>query len=169
MYRRSLALLALTAFVSVAAATDASACCGCSYSCAPPAQVQIWGLSPSYGVNQGPFYTGPGYTTSPTFEGEASTVDYPYVGDEDYRGYRYRPYDGGPYADPLRHRSYRHYWHGMLPERHREMFYRHGFERHDYERRGYERHGFEPRTITLSRADHWMSRSHRSFRDRRDY
>jgi hypothetical protein len=82
MITRTLSLLALTAFVSAAAATQASAgaCCGCAYTCAPPAQVQIWGLSPSYVVNQGPVYTGPGYYTAPTYEGEASTVDYPYVG-----------------------------------------------------------------------------------------
>ena len=75
MLRRSLSLLALTVFVSAAAATEAMACCGCASTCAPPAQVQIWGLSPSYGVNLGPVYSGPDYYTSPTYEGETSMVD----------------------------------------------------------------------------------------------
>jgi hypothetical protein len=44
------------------------ACCGCAYTCAPPPQVQIWGLAPSFVVNQGPVYTGPGFYTSPTYE-----------------------------------------------------------------------------------------------------
>src|ERR1700730_3429094 len=118
MIKRSLSLLALTAFVSAAAATPAMAgsCCGCAYTCAPPAQVQIWGLSPSYVVNQGPVYSGPGFYTAPTYEGEASRVDYPYVGPRGYPRYE-RPYDGGPYSDPFRHRLYHKYWEGELPAR----------------------------------------------------
>jgi hypothetical protein len=104
MLARTLSLLAATAFVSAAAATQALAgsCCGCAYTCAPP-QVQIWGLSPTYVVNEGPVYSGPGFYTGPTYEGEVSTADYPYVGYGNYRGY-HRPYDGGPYMYPFRHR-----------------------------------------------------------------
>jgi hypothetical protein len=91
MLARALSVLATTAIVSVAAATQAMACCGCAYTCAPP-QVQIWGLSPSFVVNQGPVYSGPGIYTAPTYEGEVSTVDYPYVGDEYYPRYHRRPH-----------------------------------------------------------------------------
>jgi hypothetical protein len=98
MLTRSLALLAATAFISAAAATQAAAgCCACVYTCAPPAQIQIWGLSPSYVVNHGPVYSGPGFYTWPTYEGEVSTVDYPYVGYGNYPRY-YRPF---------RHHGYR--------------------------------------------------------------
>jgi hypothetical protein len=141
MLARSLSLLALTGFVSAAAAAPAlagSCCGGCAYTCAPPAQIQIWGLSPVYVVNQGPIFSGPGFYTSPTYQGEVSTVDYPYVGNGDYPRY-YRPYDGGPYADPFRHRLYHQYWQGALPARphhfeilHRRdtsTLYRHSFDR----------------------------------------
>jgi hypothetical protein len=160
MITRSLSLLALAAFVSAAAATQAMAgCCGCAYTCAPPAQVQIWRLSPSYVVNQGPVYTGPGFYTSPTYEGEVSTVDYPYVG----TGY-YRPYDGGPYADPFRHHLYHHYWHGLLPAR------PHHFEMLERRESGVlYRHGFGRRAITMSTAEHWGYRGHGHFRDPRDW
>jgi hypothetical protein len=150
MLARSLSLLALTAFVSAAAATQALAgsCCGCPYTCAPPAQVQIWGLSPSFVVNQGPVYSGPGFYTAPTYEGEVSTADYPYVGSGDYPRY-YRPYDGAPYAEPFRHRLYHPYWQGVLPEQphHFAMLHRH-------ETNVLYRHGFGPRAITMSRAVH---------------
>src|SRR5882724_8409979 len=106
MMTRSFALLAATAFVAAGAAMPAMAgsCCGCAYTCAPPAQVQIWGLSPEYVVNQGPVFSGPGFYTAPTYEGEASTVDYPYI-----RYGAYPRYDGGPDADPFRHRLYHKY------------------------------------------------------------
>jgi hypothetical protein len=161
MFARSLSLLAVTAFVSAAAATQAMACCGCAYGCAPP-QVQIWGLSPSYVVNQGPVYSGPGFYTSPTYEGEVSTADYPYVGYGDYPRY-YRPYDGGPYADPFRHRLYHQYWEGSIPARphHYEILHRH-------ESGVSYRHGFGSRSIMMSGEGHWMSRSHRFYRDPRD-
>jgi hypothetical protein len=92
MLKRSLALLAATAFITAAAATEAAAgCCYCVHICPPPAQIQIWGLSPAYVVNLGPVYSGPGIYTSPTYEGEVSTVDYPYVGYGSYpRRYRHR-------------------------------------------------------------------------------
>jgi len=159
MITRSLSLLALAAIVSAAAATPAMACCGCAYTCAPPAQVQTWGLSPSYAVNQGPVYSGPGFYTSPTYEDETLTVDYPYVGPRGYPGY-YRPYDGGPAAEPFRHRLYHPYWQGALPEqpRHFEMLHRH-------EAGVIYRRGFGPRAITMSNAGHWESRGHRSQRD----
>src|ERR1700722_18948165 len=99
MITRSLSLFALAAFASAVAAAPAMACCGgCDYACAPPAQIQIWGLSPTYVVNQGPVYSGPGFYSSPTYEGETLTVDYPYVGG--YPRY-YRPYDGGPTIEPF--------------------------------------------------------------------
>src|SRR5258708_7461564 len=100
MFARSLSIIALTAVVSAAAATQAVACCGCAYTCAPPAQVQIWGLSPAYVVNQGPVFSGPGYYTAPTYEVETLTSDYPYVG---YGGFpRYPPPDDGRLSGPLR-------------------------------------------------------------------
>ena len=110
MLARSLSLLALTAFVSAAAAATALACSccgGCAYHCAPPAQIQIWGLSPVYVVNQGPIFSGPGFYTSPTYQGEVSTVDYPYVGNGDYPRY-YRPHH--------------QYWQGALPARPHHSF-----------------------------------------------
>ena len=127
MLARSLSLWALTAFVSAAAATQATAgsCCrGCAYTCAPPPQVQIWGLTPSFVVNQGPVYTGPGFYTSPTYEGEVSTADYPYVGYGDYPR-NSRPFYGVTYLDPYRDRLYRPSWQGTgleSPRRsHREL------------------------------------------------
>jgi hypothetical protein len=155
MFARSLSLLALTAAVAAATATQALAgsCCGCAYTCAPPtpAQIQIWGLSPAYVVNQGPVYSGPGFYTAPTYEGEVSTADYPYVGNGFYPRY-YRPYDGGPYADPFRHRLYHSYWPGELPVRphHFEILHRHGA------------------SVTMSGDPHWVSRSHKDFRDPHD-
>ena len=59
-------------------------------------------------VNQGPVYTGPGFYTSPTFEGELLTSDYPRVG-------YYDPFDNGPY-DPFRHQLYNPYWPHLPPE-----------------------------------------------------
>jgi hypothetical protein len=99
MLRGSLYLLALAAALSGAAITPAAAgCCRCTVRCAP-APLTFWGVVPSYGVNRGPVYTGPGYTTLPTYEAEVSTLDYPYVGyanDPVYRPYpRYLPYTGG--------------------------------------------------------------------------
>jgi hypothetical protein len=140
MITRTLSLLALTAFVAAAAATPAMAgsCCGCAYTCAPPAQVQIWGLSPSYVVNQGPVYTGPGFYTAPTYEGEASTADYPYVG---YGGY---PRYERPYARP-------HHF-SELSRHEADVVYRPGFGR---------------RAITMSIDGRLASRGHRDFRDPR--
>jgi hypothetical protein len=143
MLRRSLTLIALTAFVSAAAATQALACCGCAYTCGGPAPVQIWGLSPSFGVNQGPVYSGPGYYSSPTYEGETLTADYPYVGYGDYQRHDYPGYEY-PYSAPFRHRLYRPYWQGTLERpRHFSTFYRH-------ESNVYYRHGFGSRGITMS-------------------
>jgi hypothetical protein len=161
MFARSLSLIAVTAFVSAAAATQAMACCGCAYTCAPPAQVQIWG-SPAYVVNLGPVFSGPGYYTAPTYEGEASTVDYPYVGYGDYPRYG-RPYDGGPYADPFRHRVYHRYWQGDLIERPHHLWI------HRHETSVLYRHGFGRHAITMSGPELFVSRSHRISRDRRDW
>jgi len=112
MIRNALSLIALTGLVSVAAVAPAAACCGCAYtyaySCVPPPQVQIWGIQPGYVVNQGPVYTGPGFYTSPTFEGELLTGGYPGVG-------YYDPFDSGPY-DPFRHQLYNPYWPHLPPE-----------------------------------------------------
>jgi hypothetical protein len=157
MIKRSLALLALGALALAASANVAAAqCCSCAMPCAAPAPITIWGLSPAYGVNQGPVYSGPGYTTLPTYEGEASTVDYPYVGYEGgyepYRGYPYyRPYDGRRYADPFSHRVRGGYWRDVAP------LYRHGFYRHVV----------MPRVLTVS-AVHAMPRMHRIDHDWRD-
>lgn len=109
MVRHTLSIFASTALVAAAAITPAAAqCCGCAYTCAPPAQVQIWGVQPGYVVNQGPVYSGPGFYTSPTFEGETLTVDYPGVGYHD-------PFNRGPY-DPFRHQLYNPYWPHLPPE-----------------------------------------------------
>lgn len=162
MIKRSLYLIAMTAFVSAAAATQAMAgsCCGCAYTCGSPAQIQIWGLSPSYVVNQGPVFTGPGFYTSPTYEGEVSTVDYPYVGSPDYPFYS-RPYDGGRYAEPFRHRLYHRYWEGVFPAR------PHHFGMLERREGGvFYRHGFGPRAITMSREERWIARGHRELRYR---
>jgi hypothetical protein len=168
MITRSLSLLALAAFASALAAAPAMACCGCAYTCAPPTQVQTWGsqtwgLSPSYVVNQGPVFTGPGFYTSPTYEGETLTVDYPYVGPYGYPG-NYRPYDGGPAGEPFRHRLYHPYWQGALPQppHHFEMLHRH-------EAGVIYRRGFGPRAITMSKAVHWDSRGRRNLRDQGDW
>jgi hypothetical protein len=96
MFARSLYLFALGALVLLAMATEAAAgCWNCLVPCAPP-QVLIWGLAPSYVVNQGPVYTGPGFVTWPIYEAEVSIFDYPYVGHDSYAPYRrypyYRPY-----------------------------------------------------------------------------
>ena len=154
MFTRPLALIGLAAFVSAAAVPQAVAgsCCGCAYTCAPPPQIQVWGLSPAYVVNQGPVYSGPGFYTSPTYEGEVSTVDYPYVGYGDYPSY-YRPYGGG---------FYRPYWQGVLPQRprHLGMLYPH-------ETGAIYRRGFGRRAITMSSAEHRVLHGHREFRDPR--
>jgi hypothetical protein len=130
----------------------AAGCCSCAMPCGAPAPISIWGLSPSYGVNQGPVYSGPGYTTLPTYEGEASTYEYPYVGYEGgyapYPSYRsYRPYDGGPYVNPLRHRFSHGYWRDRAPLQPYPAAYRHGFYRH-----------YGPRLPSVSVGLHGMPR-----------
>jgi hypothetical protein len=161
MITRSLALLAVTGFIAVAAPATAGACCGCAYTCAPPPQVQIWGLSPTYVMNQGPVFSGPGFYTAPTFEGESLTVDYPYVGAGDYPRYQ-RPYDGGPYVDPFSHRRYHNYWEGVLPVRphHFAVLPRH-------EAGVVYRQGFGRRAIVMSGDARLALRGHRDFRDPR--
>jgi len=132
MFTRPLTLLALASLVVAAVATQAQAgsCCACTYSCAPPPpQVQIWGLVPSYGVIQGPVYSGPGYYTAPTYETEVSTADYPYAGSSDF-------FDAGPNVDPFRNNLYHPYW-PMLPGRHLGRSYWHDGEIY---RRSYPRH-----------------------------
>jgi hypothetical protein len=139
MLNRSLALGALA--LAASANPAAAQCCSCAIPCAAPAPITIWGLSPAYGVNQGPVYSGPGYTTLPSYEGEASTADYPYVGYQGgygpYSGYPdYRPYDGGRYTDPYRRHVYSGYWRDVAPDYRRSYYrdvapvYRHGFYRH---------------------------------------
>jgi hypothetical protein len=156
MFRRSLALFALGLALAAPTSEAAAGCCSCAMPCWAPAPITIWGLSPAYGVNQGPVYSGPGYTTLPTYEGEVSTVDYPYVGYEGgyapYPGYRYyRPYEGGPDGDPLRRHAYHGYWHDPLPY---PASYRHGFYRHS-----------GPRVLSVSVGAHGMPRAHRIDRD----
>ena len=74
--------------------------------------IQIWGLSPNYVLNQGPVYTGPGYTTMPTYEGEASTARFPYVASDGYPPVHvysyYGPYGARPYWEPPTHRAHHH-------------------------------------------------------------
>jgi hypothetical protein len=170
MMTRWSALLAATAFVAAAAATPAMACCDCAYTCAAPAQVapaqvQIWGLSPQFVVNQGPVFSGPGYYTDPTFEGESLTVDYPYVGygNPALSAPRYyRPYDGAPAADPFRHRFYHQHWEGVLPER------PHHFATLSRHEDGVPyRRGFRPRAITMSGGERLVARGHRDLREPR--
>jgi hypothetical protein len=158
MFARPLTVLALTALVSAAAATQAMACCGCAHTCAPP-QIQVWGLTPSYVVNQGPVYSGPGFYTSPTYEGEVSTVDYPYVGYSDY-----------PRDRPYRNRAYPPYWEGNPLEspHYFGMPHRYDFEMvHGHPAGVFYRHGFGPRAIIISGEGRWVSHGHREFRERR--
>jgi hypothetical protein len=163
MFRNSLHLVALGALLAGTAATPAAVgCCGCPTPCAPPAEVQIWGLSPGYVVNQGPVYTGPGFTTEPTYEGESSTVGYPYAAYESYPGYRpfpdfYQPIDRGPY---FQRRFYRGYWPDAgLPQPYPA-------DAHYY--RGYSRHDIGPRVVRVSAA-HWVAHTRRDIdRDPRD-
>jgi len=150
MFQRSLVLLALGVALAAPTSEAAAGCCSCALPCAAPAPITIWGLSPMYGVNQGPVYSGPGYTTLPTYEGEASTVGYPYVGYErgydPYPGYTYPPYTGEPYADPLRHQVYRSTWRAAaLP-----TFYRRGFYHHA-----------GPRVLAVTAGVHGMPRVRR--------
>jgi hypothetical protein len=106
-------------------------------------------------MNQGPVYSGPGYYTSPTYEGETMTVDYPYVGYGGYPRYDYLGYQY-PYSEPFRHRLYHPYWQGTLPRRY-GTFYRHDTS-------VLYRHGFGPRAITMTGAERWESRNHRELR-----
>ena len=97
MIRRPLDLAALGVLAVIAAATPAHAggvgCCACATGCQEPYEV-----TPYYVVNHGPYYAGPGIVTSPFFETRRHLRHYPYIGN-----YYYPPYDGGPYADPIRH------------------------------------------------------------------
>jgi len=158
MFTRLLSLVGFAAFIAAAAATPAMAgsCCGtCAYACAPPAPIQIWGLVPSHGVNQGPVYTGPGYYTSPTYETEVSTADYPYSGSSDF-------YDAGPYADPFRNDLYHPYW-PMLPGR-----LHHLGRLYPRETGAIYRHGFGRRAMVMSVAEQPVSHAGREIRDPRD-
>ena len=144
MVRYKLSLFALTALV--AATPAAAGCCGgCTYSCAPPsvaievppAPVQIWGLTPSFVVNQGPVYSGPGFYTSPTYEAETLTVNYPHTG-------YYAPFDRGPY-DPFRHQIYSPYWPYLTG-----TYPRHFTKPQRSEGGVIYRHGFGPRALAMS-------------------
>ena len=147
MVRHRLFHFALTAIAAAAGATPAAAgCCGCPPPCPPPVQaealpvpIQAWGRSPMYVVNQGPVYSGPGFYTSPTFEAETFTADYPAVG-------HYDPFDRGPY-DPFRHQLYNPYWPYLPPE--------HG------------RFGALHRTATLSSTPRWGAYRSHGYRDPR--
>jgi hypothetical protein len=126
MFMRSLTLLGLTAIVAAAATpVAAQPCCSCGYVCAqpappappPPPAIQIWGLTPSYGVIQGPVYTGPGYYTGPTYQTEVSTAEFPYAGSSDF-------FDAGPNVDPFRNNLYHPYWpmlRGFPPRRYHQI------------------------------------------------
>jgi hypothetical protein len=159
MIRRSLALFALGLALAAGTGEATAQCCNCAISCWGPAPVTIWGLSPAYRVNQGPVFSGPGYTTLPSYEGEAPTYEYPYVGYEGgyvpYGHPYYRPYDGGPYSDPLRHHVHHGYWHDPASLRPYPNFYRHGFYRH----------GWGPRVLGVRAGTHGTLRIPRIERD----
>lgn len=143
MIRNALALFAFTALAATGVAAPAAAqCCACAYGCAPPAAVQvvpapvqIWGLQPSYVVNQGPVYTGPGFYTSPTYEAETLNADYPVTG-------YYDPFDRGPY-DPFRSQLYSPHWPHLPPEHRVTMLPR-------PQTGVIYRRGFGPRALTMS-------------------
>jgi hypothetical protein len=104
MLRKLTNLIALGALAGAAAVSPAAAAdyrYGC-YECAP-----------YYIVNQGPMYSGPGIAIGPGYHDldPGLPVVYPYIGARRW----YRPYDGGPYADAIRHVPYhryhsRYYW-----------------------------------------------------------
>jgi hypothetical protein len=116
-------------------------------------------------VNQGPVFSGPGYYTAPTFEGESLTIDYPYFGYGNpalSAPRHYRPYDGAPSADPFRHRLHHEYWEGVLPER------PHHFAARSHHEAGVMyRRGFGPRAITVSGGERLVARGHRDLREPR--
>lgn len=98
MFRRLTRLIAFGALAAGAAVSTAAA--DPWYGCGPCDQFYL--------VNHGPVFTGPGIVVSPhyfDFNFDAPPAIYPYVGPT----YWYRPYDGGPYADPIRHRVYHRY------------------------------------------------------------
>jgi hypothetical protein len=101
---RSFTLLLGVAAAAVAAAgaQAGSLCCGgCGEPC-PRIAVEAVGppaVAPFYVVDQGPVFYGPGITRGPSyFEVLTSPHRFPYIGNS-----YYWPYDGGPYADPVRH------------------------------------------------------------------
>lgn len=104
MLRRSLKFLIAGAAVSLAAggAQAGSACCDGCGPCAPGLVEEVVApvrAAPFYIVDQGPVFYGPGVVAGPSyFEVVTSPHRFPYIGN-----HYYRPYDGGPYADPVRH------------------------------------------------------------------
>ncbi len=122
MVKYPLYLIAVGAAVSFGAVTQAAAggCCpGCA--CGPVVVEQVLEPSdlpsPIYVVNQGPVFSGPGpfIRQVPESAPKAYPGSYPYVGFV-YSGYPYgyyRPWIGGPYADPINH----HVVHRYVDER----------------------------------------------------
>jgi hypothetical protein len=103
MFRKLSCLIALGALAAGASAGPAAA--GdyrYHYGCGPCEPYE-----PFYVVNHGPMYSGPGIVVAPGYFDldPGLPVAYPYVGPH----YWYRPYDGGPYAYPIRHRPYHRY------------------------------------------------------------
>jgi hypothetical protein len=96
MLRKLSCLIALGTLAASAAASPAGAGYYYRYGCAS--------CAPYYVVNHGPVYSGPGIVVAPGYFDldPGLPVAYPYVGPH----YWYRPYDGGPYADPIRHGIY---------------------------------------------------------------
>ena len=93
---------AVAAGLAAASAQAGSPCCGgCGDPCAQ-GLVEVVGppeVTPFYLVDQGPVFYGPGITRGPSyFEATTSSYRFPYIGYS-----YYPPYDGGPYADPIRH------------------------------------------------------------------
>jgi hypothetical protein len=106
MQRRSLTLVATVSVIALGAAVPANAGCdGCrrAYVQPGPTIVQVFEApvvdSEIYIVNQGPVLSGPGaFRYQPPYVDNIGPREYPYIGAS-----YYLPYDGGPYADPLRH------------------------------------------------------------------
>ncbi len=122
MVKQPLYLVAIGAAVSLGAVTEAAAggCCpglATDCACGPVVVEQVLEpsdlRSPIYVVNQGPVFSGPGPMIWQVEDRapKAYPGAYPYVGFV-YSGYPYgyyRPWIGGPYADPFDHRVVRRY------------------------------------------------------------
>jgi hypothetical protein len=110
MFRRLTHLLAIGTLVTGGAMGTAAAdpCCPGGYYTGSyyAGGYYTGGYDQFYVVNHGPVYSGPNIVVGSGYHHfEGVPAIYPYVG----RSYWYRPYDGGPYADPIGHRLYHRY------------------------------------------------------------